>query len=793
MTIGTDRAGSADATNAFATVLSAATGPDDGLGGKGRSLAELVRNGHPIPRTGVISTAAYRRVVEAGDLPALIRTIVGGGTLNADDVDDAFASAAIPDDVERAILATVREVGDGGMVAVRSSATVEDLEGSSFAGQYRSLLNIDSTDDDAVLAAVRRVWSSLWHPAPTAYRRAFGIDDSDVAMAVVVMRMVPATSAGVVFTVDPGGEPGAVRVESVAGLGEALVSGQTTPDAWVVPRESANALPSAPARALELALDIEEMAGSPQDIEWAAVDDEVLVVQARPITVLATDDGFDTPVDDHELTTAGIIEMVPGVLPALRWDLNSFLLEEAFRSVLDSLGIIRGSASEVRPFVRRVRGRAALDFDQLRAAAANVPGAVKELESQYFGVTVEDPTTRPSGRGPSGIISDLRTVQTRRRVVEAAEILIQTVAAFREVAPAHAAMSDDELLCQARRLVDLAARGLAAELGVAASGAAAYQRLEQLLQRQLGAERSAAAVQSVMTTSSGMVEKPTTASAAIFAGETWAELQNTPPAPSRPDPGVHQAHLTALEKTLTSLPGWRRRRILTGQVVDVRIHVIRRTVTEMVEQLERRERTKAAILEIGGHVRRIHLELGSRLRERGVLLEAEDVELLTTRELVDVCTHPAAAPGPDVLRRRRNWLSRYEAEGQLPIRFTGTPERTPTPLPEGDVLSGWAASPGRYRGPARVMRSAQAPFEDGTVLVAEATDASWSPMFVKAGAVVVERGGPLSHAAILARELGLPAVLNVEGATALLDGRTVSVDGDQGLVVIEDDPNGGAT
>ena len=73
----------------------------------------------------------------------------------------------------------------------------------------------------------------------------------------------------------------------------------------------------------------------------------------------------------------------------------------------------------------------------------------------------------------------------------------------------------------------------------------------------------------------------------------------------------------------------------------------------------------------------------------------------------------------------------------------------------------------------------------GEVLVAEATDASWSPLFVKAGAIVVERGGPLSHAAILARELGLPAVLNVEGATNFLAGRPVAVDGDLGVVVIE--------
>jgi pyruvate,water dikinase len=142
-------------------------------------------------------------------------------------------------------------------------------------------------------------------------------------------------------------------------------------------------------------------------------------------------------------------------------------------------------------------------------------------------------------------------------------------------------------------------------------------------------------------------------------------------------------------------------------------------------------------------------------------------------------------PGIEVLRRRRSWLGRYEAEGQLPMRFTGIPEREPAPMPEGDVLDGWAASPGRQRGRGRVVRGPTETIEPGSVLVAEATDASWSPLFVSAAAIVVERGGPLSHAAILARELGLPAVLNVAGATRRLDGLTLTVDGDQGRVVIE--------
>lgn len=760
------------------------------LGGKGASLANLVEARHRVPPTGVITTNAYRTIAASSEVRSLVEQVLAGDVDDPADIDQRFAMLDVADDLERDIIELAAAVGGGGPVAVRSSATVEDLHGSSFAGQYQSFLDVDSSDPVDVMGAVRKVWSSLWHPAPTAYRDAFGIDQSDVAMAVVIMAMIPATSAGVVFTVDPGGQPGAARVEAVEGLGEALVSGQATPSAWVVDRAAADELPSAPATALAMALEIEAMVGVPQDIEWAAEDDEVFVVQARPITVLEVDDGFDTPIDDHVLTAAGIVEMVPGVLEPLPWQVNRRLLEEAFRSLLDGLGIISGDETDDRPFVRRVRGRAAIDFDQLQAAARSVPGAAEELELQYFGTATAgnskagDPNSGRRRRNPLSAISrDLRTLRVRRTVVQQGEIVIATVDAFRDATPDLAVSSDAELLAYLRRLVGLGGRALIAELGVAAAAAASYQRLELIVAKHLGLDAATGLVQGV-TTLDSQRERRRHGAAAVFLGPTWSELGIEPPR-VRSDPEERSRRQAELETRITSQRGWRRRRILTGQIVDTRIHLIRRTIDEVIEQLGRREATKVAYLEIGGFARQATLEAGRRLVARGLLHDPVDVTLLTSDELVRALTHGDGIE-VDVLGRRRNWISRYEAEGQLPARFVGVPDREPTPLPDGDVLEGWAASPGRRRGTARVVRSATGDLGRGEILVAEATDASWSPLFVKAGGVVVERGGPLSHAAILARELGLPAVLNVDGATRVLDGATVSVDGDQGVVVIED-------
>ncbi len=792
----------------LAEVLAQHTPATGRFGGKGRALARLVNGGYPVPPTGVVTVDAYRRVAADPSIIDLVERVRAEEDIPAADVDAVFDSVELPPDVKRAVVRLGAEVGSGARLAVRSSATVEDLHGSSFAGQYRSLLDVDSTDPDSVVNAVRRVWASLWHPAPSSYRRAFGIDESEAAMAVVLMKMIPASTAGVVFTVDPGGAAGA-RVEAVEGLGESLVSGQRTPEAWVVPVDRlsdkpvpqppkrGNTLPGPAARALELALEVETFFDVPQDVEWAADEKDVYLVQARPITVLADNDGFDTPVDDHELTTAGIVEMVPGVLPPFRWELNKFILEEAFRSVLDSLGVIRGIPAEDRHFVRRVRGRAAIDFDQLREVASGIPGAASELEAQYFG-TSDSPTGQPPASpapGRSSWVSrvkrELRTLQTRRRVIDQADMVVLATSGLGARRPDLGSLDDTRLLAYLRRLVDLAARGLAAELGVAAAGAASYRRLELLLGKHLGSDEATQATQSITIGLGGAERRPATASASVFAGPTWTELSSTPPEPVKHDEDELARRRHDLEERLKALPGWTRRRILTGQIIDTRLHLIRRTTTDVVDELRRREATKGAILELGGEVRRVMQELAARLIAGYVIVDPADIELLTTSEITAALRHELELT-IDTLGRRRNWLSRYEAEGSLPVRFTGIPDREPEPLPEGDVLTGWAASPGRRGGLARVVRSPSDPFERGEVLVAEATDASWSPLFVRAGAIVVERGGPLSHAAILARELGLPAVLNLTAATRVLDGATVMVDGNQGVVVIEDQPAEGA-
>jgi phosphoenolpyruvate synthase/pyruvate phosphate dikinase len=260
-----------------------------GLGGKGASLDRLIGWGFPVPVTAVVRAEVDPALRPGGSLAGLLGRLGDGDDVTASEVDEAFLAVPFADDEAQAVVALAQRVGGGARLAVRSSSTSEDGVGRSFAGQHRSLLDVDPGDPAALLRAVRLVQASRWHAAPRVYLRRFGVDGASAAMAVVLMRMVPARLAGVAFTADPvtgsRGDPTGVRVEWVEGLGASLASGTVVPATAVVARRgSLEALPKGVAQAVQLALQVEERAGEPQDVEWAWDGRQVWLVQARPVT-----------------------------------------------------------------------------------------------------------------------------------------------------------------------------------------------------------------------------------------------------------------------------------------------------------------------------------------------------------------------------------------------------------------------------------------------------------------------------------------------------------------------------
>ncbi|WP_448612334.1 PEP/pyruvate-binding domain-containing protein [Geodermatophilus sp. URMC 60] len=273
-------------------------------GGKGASLARLRQAGLPVPDGFVVGADSYRRFVVATGLAPLVEQVTADlGTRGVDGtaaastrLRAAFEAAPVPEDLAGPIVAAWRRLG-GGAVAVRSSATTEDLPGASSAGQQDTVLDV--TGDEQVLDAVRQCWSSLWTARALAYRTRQGASHTEAAVAVVVQRMVPADVAGVLFTADPlTGRRDRVVVEAVRGLGDALVSGRVNPQRWVLDAGTRTVLdgPDGAARHLldperlrELAglgLAAATLSGGPQDVEWATIGERCWLLQSRPITTL---------------------------------------------------------------------------------------------------------------------------------------------------------------------------------------------------------------------------------------------------------------------------------------------------------------------------------------------------------------------------------------------------------------------------------------------------------------------------------------------------------------------------
>ncbi len=302
------------------------------VGGKGANLGEMTRANIPVPPGFIVTADAYYHFLEESKLIEKIRSLLSD--LDADDskrlqeiaaqIKGLIAGAPMPPEVATAIIEAYRKLGDG-LVAVRSSATAEDLPEASFAGQQRTYLNIQGEKE--VVAAVQGCWASLFEPRAIFYRVQQGFAHLKVGIAVPVQRMVQSEAAGVMFTLEPiTNDRSKIVIQAAYGLGESVVSGDVSPDSYIVDKNSLKILdkeikkqewqlirnPKSTGRdednikvpvvedkrgqqkltdegiltLAKLARELEEHYQFPQDIEWASENGEVYIVQTRPVTTM---------------------------------------------------------------------------------------------------------------------------------------------------------------------------------------------------------------------------------------------------------------------------------------------------------------------------------------------------------------------------------------------------------------------------------------------------------------------------------------------------------------------------
>jgi len=333
------------------------------VGGKGASLAKLARAGLPVPDGFHITTAAYHQFVTAGNLQRRILAALekvdaaqpSTLELASTTIARLFAETEIPAQLADAILQAYQGLaGHTTAVAVRSSATAEDLPDASFAGQQETYLNIHGAK--AVLDAVRKCWASLWTGRAISYRLHQGIPSDSIALSVIVHELVPAEAAGILFTANPiSGKRDELVINAVWGLGESVVSGVVTPDSVIIDKSTGHVLrrniaekqvmtvrveagtqeqpvpdsmknkavltDAQVARLSHYGTQIEQIYGMPMDIEWALAQDQFAILQARPITTLPAETPIEIewtlPNPKGQYMRGSIVDMMPDPISPL--------------------------------------------------------------------------------------------------------------------------------------------------------------------------------------------------------------------------------------------------------------------------------------------------------------------------------------------------------------------------------------------------------------------------------------------------------------------------------------------
>lgn len=784
-------------------------------GGKGANLGELVRAGFPVPDGFVVTTDAYRLVAPDAS-----------GETDAAATRAALRAVVVPDALREAITRACTQLG-GGPVAVRSSATAEDLPGAAFAGQQDTYLNV--VGERAVIDAVRRCWASLWTDRAIAYRDKLGIAPGEVSMAVVVQDMVQADYAGVMFTADPiTGDRERIVIDANPGLGEAVVSGLVTPDHHVLDRRgrahestpgrrevvirsdrdggvrqetggpTTGRLPDAALKTLaRLGTAVARHFGSPQDIEWTYANGQVSLVQTRPMTALppppirlnAAQRRLGSvlleylPVRPYpiDMSTwipygpAGLMGRVVGHF-GVRDTFGSLFRErdgvvEAFvlPSPRPSWGMLRAPyrvASLARrydparwtedprfvDFLARVREAADADVAVLPwSRLIRMPRQALDLVEPITGLRI---CYLP--RTGLALLRLLLVLAVLRRTSLFGDLILgaqtRTTDANRDLEALATLVRDDPALAAAVAALDLDRLKEFDDFHAEFEGFLA----------EYGHRETATPI---LATPLTWGEAPETVLGLVKV------LAATPPKPVDPS--------SVAMRTLLSHP-WLRRAGRRARVM--------RWVQAARDGIAFREDSHFYFMLPLPILRRALLEIGRRLRDAGVLAESEQVFHLRLEEL-EPLGNPLLLPEEDRRRLRSLVRSRSARREELAGVRLIDPRLVFPARDHGDALvSGTPASGGVVTGPVAVIRGAEefAKLNGGDVLVCPYTNPSWTPLFQRAAAVVVDAGGIGSHAAIVAREYGIPAVMGTAvGTSVLTDGQVVTVDGDTGRVTAD--------
>lgn len=816
-------------------------------GGKGANLAKLTQGGFPVPPGFVLPPEAYRAfLVNEPGFAELVRALPVGNTADLEQACQALCARMshwpVPDTLRGEIEVALARLGGDCAFSVRSSATAEDLGGAAFAGQHDTYLNCIGIDN--ILSRIRDCWISLWSARAISYRLQAGVGLLDTAMAVVVQKMAFSRVAGVGFCINPvTGNPAEQSIDANYGLGESVVGGEFPVDHWLLDKKGGQVkeaiiasktkrvvaditgtriesisqdVADAPcltgqelAELSGLMRRVEALYGYPQDIEWGLADGRLWLLQARPVTRIPP-----------RWTRDESGERFPSVITPLAWD----LVEEGFHQSLSHSFELMG----LPPF----HGKWFALFDNYVYGNQNAVEIYAEGTANALNVrsVSELVAALPLLRKRYAWVQDLPLAWSRdldRYLLGLGELMAEPLAG-RPV---------PELWAYVLRVKRLGAEYFLPNIAISITQRTLYKLVYSIIEAGIGKQAAPACFDRLLAyceTKTGFVNKelyrlarkieqrPELAKKlrasngqAFLAAGGFGEDALIDAAFQRflQDHGHREVEFDPYHPTWLEAP-WlvveNLKVMLDSELEDPtekeRALKIAMTETERqllagmpeelrfpVQELLRLARVYTALDDIEHYqttrltlpFRRGLRALGEALQTRGIVAEAMDVFFAKATSLSAAVqsnnTESWSKLMAEILEEKTAYLKNRLRSPEWELGKSAA-----TVVSEGG-LTGLPGSPGTAHAAVFKVLSTDdfSAFPQGAILVARTTNPAWTPLFYKAAAIVTESGGPLSHGAVTAREVGLPAVMSVRGVLEVLEnGQMITVDGTAGRVII---------
>lgn len=817
-------------------------------GGKGANLARLTQGGFSVPPGFVLPPEAYQTFMARDpNFPEFLRSLPLSDPAALDQACLQLCARMshwpLPDTLLGEVQNALSDYSQETAFSVRSSATAEDMGGAAFAGQHETYLNCIGLE--SIVSRIRDCWVSLWSARAVSYRLQAGVGLMDTAMAVVVQKMVFSRVAGVGFCINPvTGAPNEQSIDANYGLGESVVGGEYPVDHWILDKEtgkvkqaniahkteqivadtSGTRIESIPQHEAENACltseniatlsdvmrRVERLYGYPQDIEWGIENGNIWLLQARPVTRIPP-----------RWTRDESAERFPSVITPLAWD----LVEEGFHQSLSYSFELMG----LSPF----HGKWFALFDNYVYGNQNAVEIYAEGTANSLNVhsVAEFVTALPMLRKRYGWVQDLPLTWSRdldRYLLGLGELMAEPLGG-RPIS---------ELWDYVLRVKQLGADYFLPNIAISITQRTLYKLVYSIVETGVGKQSAPACFDRLLAyceTKTGFINKelyrlakkieqhPALANklrsldgnAFLAAGGFQeelaidAEFQRFLQDHGHRELEFDPYHATWLEAPWLVIENLKvmldsqmevpeeKERALKITMMATERHLLSGLPEELkfsVQELLRLARVYTALDDIE-HYQTTRLTLpfrkglralGEELRARGVVAEPMDIFFARAPNLEEAVNNDDSV----------SWEKLQEAIREEKAAYLKSRQHSPewelgkssaTIVTEGG-LTGLPGSPGTARGTVFKVLSTDdfSSFPQGAILVARTTNPAWTPLFYKASAIVTESGGPLSHGAVTAREVGLPAVMSVRGVLeALENGQMVTVDGAAGRVTLD--------